>query len=142
MTDSVITIQSGPRNARTDESGRTARGRTYTRTPIADRLWQRVEQGPVAVWTLGPCLLWIGSVASHGYGQLMDPDTHRPLLVHRLAYELVIGRSIPSGYELDHLCEIKRCVNVSHLELLSKAEHSRRSSQRLDARRPGWRIGR
>lgn len=34
---------------------------------------------------------------------------------HRFAYELFVG-PIPSGYDIDHVCRNRRCVNPAHLE--------------------------
>ena len=44
-------------------------------------------------------------------------------LVHRLAWEDVHG-PIPEGLEIHHLCEVKNCVNVEHLALVTRAAHN------------------
>lgn len=112
-------------------------GRAYVRTDVVARLWDRVAVMPDA---LGGCWLWTGSVNATGYGQIQDRGRGRPLLVHRVAYESVHG-PLPDGLELDHLCETKRCVRPGHVGALTKSEHSRRSCERMDQRRPGWRKG-
>jgi hypothetical protein len=43
-------------------------------------------------------------------------------MAHRLAYELARG-PIPSGYEVDHRCRVRCCVNPDHLAALPEAEH-------------------
>ena len=41
---------------------------------------------------------------------------------HRAAYELFVG-PIPSGYEIDHLCRVRDCVNPDHLEAVTRREN-------------------
>ena len=118
----------------------TWRGRTYTRVPVIERVRARTVEGPTVIPELGPCWLWTGSVNAHGYGQVSDSDKGRPEGTHRVAFEDANG-PIGAGLELDHLCEVKTCVRPSHLEAITKAEHSRRSCARLDEKRPGWRLG-
>ncbi|TAM22401.1 MAG: HNH endonuclease [Nevskiaceae bacterium] len=43
---------------------------------------------------------------------------------------------IPVGFEIDHLCAVRACVNVSHLELVSHAENIRRRDLASGAGRP------
>ena len=68
-----------------------------------------------------PCTLWEGKLDRDGYGRMDDGQR----LAHRVAYEVFIG-PIPDGHELDHLCEVRPCVNVLHLEPVTHAEHMRR----------------
>ena len=70
-----------------------------------------------------PCDLWAGAIQSAGYG-------HRGIggktyLVHRLAWEEVNG-DIPEGMTIDHLCEVRNCINVEHMEVVSRGENVRR----------------
>lgn len=55
------------------------------------------------------CWLWQKAISAHGYAKIGRE------YVHRISYQTFIGR-IPDGLVLDHLCEIKRCVNPYHLE--------------------------
>jgi len=45
---------------------------------------------------------------------------------HRWSYEHFVG-PIPDGLELDHLCEIKLCVNPEHLQPVTFEENMRRA---------------
>ncbi len=81
------------------------------------------------------CILWSGTVSRGGYGMssYRGPGSKKYMIyVHRAMYVAKIGR-IPEGYEVDHACHDpqvcrsddvtgcthRRCVNVSHLRLLS-----------------------
>ncbi len=69
------------------------------------------------------CWLWAGALSKDGYGLL------RKFQAHRFAYALVNGE-IPDGKEIDHLCNVRRCVNPAHLEAVSRKENVRRAWDR------------
>lgn len=77
------------------------------------------------------CWLWPGAVGNHGYGVVglggRDEGTG---LVHRVAYEWAFG-PIPEGYEVDHLCRVRRCFFPGHLEAVTKAENLRRQHEEV-----------
>ena len=76
------------------------------------------------------CWLWTGSVSLWGYGQFAVG--RRTASAHRVAWEIFRGL-IPDGYEVDHLCRTKICVNPDHLEPVTHAENIRRGGQLLKA---------
>jgi hypothetical protein len=69
------------------------------------------------------CWDWTGSLNGDGYGKTYVDGTL--LLVHRFAYELLVG-PIPEGMTLDHLCRNRACLRPSHLEPVTVAENLRR----------------
>lgn len=68
------------------------------------------------------CLLWPYSRNAQGYGQIKPPNVNKPVLVHRLAYEIKHG-PIPQGLEVCHSCDIPPCFNVRHLFKGTHAEN-------------------
>jgi len=73
-----------------------------------------------------PCHVWTRALNSCGYGVRKVGD--RIVLAHRHAYEETVG-PIPDGKQIDHLCRVRACVNVSHLEPVSQAENLRRGAK-------------
>jgi hypothetical protein len=48
----------------------------------------------------------------------------RPQKAHRVAYQREVG-PIPPGMVIHHVCGEPRCVNVEHMQLVTRAEHVR-----------------
>lgn len=44
---------------------------------------------------------------------------------HRLAYESMFG-SIEKDMTIDHICKTKNCINVKHMEVVTRSENSKR----------------
>jgi hypothetical protein len=96
--------------------------------PDEARFWAAVNKNgpaPTRRPELGLCWLWRLSVNKKrgGYGQFRLG--RRTLRAHIVAYELA-GKSIPDGFDLDHLCRTPRCVNPAHLEPVTRGENTRR----------------
>lgn len=79
-------------------------------------------------FTSGGCWVFLGATQTRGYGSVAIGGG-RSGLAHRVAYEALVG-PIPAGLTLDHLCEVKRCVNPTHLEPVTRAENVRRHAER------------
>ena len=60
-----------------------------------------------------------------GDGYVRTTLNGKSIYAHRKAYILSKGE-IPLGYEIDHLCMVRNCVNPNHLEAVTKQENTRR----------------
>ena len=59
------------------------------------------------------CWLWLGAMTGNRYGSIKFKQKSAP--VHRVSYTVFKGE-IPAGFEIDHLCRVKCCINPDHLE--------------------------
>lgn len=79
------------------------------------------------------CWLWTGPLYRTGrgdYGAMCFQG--RSHGAHRVAWMLFRG-PIPDGLEIDHLCEVKLCVNPRHLEPVTHVENVTRASRGASA---------
>jgi hypothetical protein len=92
-------------------------GRPKSTEPLLMRLWKRAVIQPDG------CVVWTGARTKNGYGVLIwaaNPIERQ--VAHRLAYRLLVGE-VPDGLVLDHLCRNRLCINVSHLEPVTRGEN-------------------
>jgi len=76
------------------------------------RFWNKVKESPSGCWE------WTGCLNKEGcYGVFWH--NHKSYVAHRFLYESING-AVPEGFELDHLCKNKKCVNPNHLEVVTR----------------------
>lgn len=84
---------------------------------------RRQVRVPEPVRDANGCLLWQGHIMPNGYGARRVDGVR--VYAHRYAYEQAHG-PIPGEMVIDHLCRVRACVELSHLEPVTIAENLRR----------------
>jgi hypothetical protein len=79
------------------------------------------------------CLLWIGAVASAGYGHGHRNGEH--FYAHRSAFECASGECIAEGLVVRHRCDTPPCCNPDHLISGTQADNVMDSVSRGRANR-------
>ncbi len=72
------------------------------------------------------CYLWIGALNSKGYGKIGTRRDCKETLAHRASYRHHKG-VIPEGFDVDHRCHVRCCINPDHLEAVPHLVNVRRS---------------
>lgn len=100
-----------------------------------ERFLQKVE---IPANVLSDCWLWTAAVTGVGYGAFgrgtkKDGDK-RTELAHRLMFEHFNG-SLPKEAVLLHSCDVRNCVNPSHLSIGTRTDNAAdRDSKQRQAR--------
>lgn len=73
------------------------------------------------------CIEWVGRIDRYGYGQFGTGGRRGANVgAHRWSYEYHVGH-IPDGFQIDHLCRNRKCVNPGHLEAVTPRVNVMRS---------------
>jgi hypothetical protein len=87
------------------------------------RLLRRIEINPIT-----GCWEWQGAVNPDGYARIeIERRIRHSGYIHRFAYETWVGPIHP-GFEIDHLCRVRRCCNPDHLEPVTQYANNMRST--------------
>ena len=77
------------------------------------------------------CWLWAACLNNNGYGRFYFNG--RNITAQRAAFILFRGE-IPNGFEIDHLCRVRHCVNPDHLETVNHRTNLLRGNTNTAAR--------
>src|SRR5713101_6497677 len=97
---------------------------------------------PVRCPERGPCWLWRGFINRTGYGQC-SPDVcgGGEQRANRASWRFVNG-PIPKGVYVLHHCDVRNCVNPSHLYLGTQEQNMKDCFERTKPPRAGESNGR
>lgn len=116
------------------------KGGKVTYLTFEERFWRKVNKnGPVPPHRpeLGPCHIWTAYCDPAGYGRFARASGENMMMSHRVLWEMVHG-PIPNGQKVLHKCDVRSCVNPSHLFLGTQAQNVADCvSKKRHARGPG-----
>lgn len=84
--------------------------------PIAERFWEKVRKS-------SGCWEWTAYRNALGYGAIAYGKPRRPVLAHRVAWELTHGAAPSPDVEVCHRCDNPSCVRPDHLFLGSHRDN-------------------
>lgn len=115
---------------------RSWRWNSHKHTPVEERFWLHIrwQPAPEPIGLVRPvpgdCAIWTGSIGYAGYPNeilVAKINGHRMFVPPlRWAVNTYIA-PIPLGYQPDHLCRVRACVNPLHAEAVTLSENKRRS---------------
>lgn len=85
-----------------------------TRVSVLERILRRAVRS-------GECLIWTGADNGNGYGVIGD-ENRRSVYVHRVIAAHHLG-PIPPNIQVMHSCDVRPCVEPTHLSFGTKREN-------------------
>lgn len=92
---------------------------------IKKRFWEKVDKTE-------DCWLWFGAHNEQGYGRIRI--NKKSYYAHRLQM-IWLGKDLPDGHHVDHLCRNPACVRPDHLEVVTHKENIRRGDWSANRKR-------
>ena|SRR5438445_4122006 len=77
------------------------------------------------------CLLYTKNKKKNGYSLVSYGDEMMP--VHRVVF-LLSGKTLPPSFDVHHTCHNRSCIEITHLEALSRSQHALLSEQDIAQR--------
>ena len=93
---------------------------------------------PVEIDPVYGCHVWTGKLDKDGYAVLWRGN--RAYRAYVVAWEAEHG-PIADGFVVDHGCRNRRCVGITHLELVTKSENEKRKHWKWRAKRKECKRG-
>ena len=84
-------------------------------TTLKDRIYNHAVRS-------GECLLFKGHLDELGYGRVQRGYMKGLVRTHRAVWEMEYG-PIPQGKVIMHLCDVRNCIELSHLRMGTQLEN-------------------